>query len=351
MRLPTVGRPIHAALVGVLGAAMALAGCASDSAGSDASTTASAAADGAFPATIDTAYGEVTVDEKPERIVVFTDSYLDLLDILGERPTAWADGYGGEAAFLEWNPWLAGTYDEPGDPNLLTAEYAPSAEAVAALDPDLILTDVWNVDEPLYQQLSQIAPTYVGIDTDTQTSWQDNLNALALLTGHDPSIVADTEAKLDDTFAAAADRLPGLRDKTFQVPVFNGTPPQLYLSEYGNEAIARLGLVPGNGQPTDGDGGLEVAPISLENIEQLDADVVFVAAAGSLGDDVIDESFAALRADPRLADLPAERNGALLYLTSAQWLAVNGGTPASYTWWLDQVVPQLEQSALNRSGA
>lgn len=350
MKLPTARKRTTGLLVGVVCAALALAGCSSGTTTTAETSSEATSSDGAFPVTIDTAYGEVTVDQKPEKIVVFTDSYLGLLDILGEKPVAVSREESPEE-YLEWAPWNEGLFDDTATTGLVTAEYAPSVEAVAALGPDLILTDVWNVDEPLYAQLSQVAPTYVGLSTETQTSWQDNLASLAQLTGHDTSIVAETEASLDDAFAAAADRLPGLQGATFQVPVFNGDPPMLYNSEYGNDAILGLGLVPGDDQPAGDVTANDVQPISLENIERLNADVVFVAAAGSLGSDVIEQSFDTLRADPRLATLPATANGTLVYLTTAQWAAINGGTPVSYEWWINQVVPELEGSALNQSGS
>jgi hypothetical protein len=51
-----------------------------------------------------------------------------------------------------------------------------------------------------------------------------------------------------------------------------------------------------------------------------------------------------------VAELPSSENGTLVYLTGPQWSAVNGGTPVSVLWWLDQILPVLEDSALNQDG-
>lgn len=342
--LGTARKRITTVLAGVIAAGLALTGCAGGTP-SASETTAPAAESGAFPVTIDTAYGEVTVDEKPERIVVLYSTYLELLPYLGEVPLASTDD---DETLEVYQPWLLEVDRGEVDTGLLDANWSPSPEAVAALDPDLILTSIWSVDEQLYEQLSQIAPTYVGIETDTQTSWQDHLTALAQLTGHDTAIVEEVEAELTADFASAAEKLPGLQGRSYIIPVFF-TDNQFWPTEYGNDPIMALGLVPSEQQPHGDVTSADVDTISQENIELLTEDVVFIASSGAVAPEVIDETFASLQADPRVAELPASRNGTFIYLDGPQWAAINGGTPTSYRWWLDQLLPQLEASALNQS--
>lgn len=336
-----------ALLAALVGTALALTACSAGTTEAADSESGAPGKDGAFPVTIDTAYGEITVSEKPERIVVVpTASYLDLLDTLGEKPYAWNAGSGDAAELLAWAPWMEGIVDGEPDSSLYTADYAPSPEAIAALEPDLILTDIWNTDESVYEQLSQIAPTYVGIETDMQTSWQDHLAAIAQLTGHDPAIVDEIEDDLADAYAAAAERLPGLREATFQVPVF--ADEVFWITPYANDVITQLGIVPGDDQSAVVDG--EWVQFSQENIDRLNADVIFFATR-PYGEEAREELYAGLKSDPRLAGLPASQNGTVVYLTDSEWSAINGGTPASYRWWLEQdFIAQLESSALNQSG-
>lgn len=317
--------------------------------GSDAVGAADAsvpAADAASPVTIDTAYGEITVDGKPERIVALSGRHLELLTLLDEEPVAFTDYGADNDQLLASYPWMEGTYQGEPDPSLFTADYQPSAEAIAAWEPDLILTTIWQTDEELYEQLSQIAPTYVGIETDTNTDWQDDLAALATLTGHDTAVVEEAEAELAAGLAAAAERLPGLQGKSFYIAAL-GDGEQLWLTEYAAAPVAALGLKPGDGQPMEGEDAADAPRFSQENIDQLTADVVLIAAENR---DPSGQFRAALEADPRLAALPASDNGTLIFLSPPQWNAVNGGTAASVLWWLDEIVPVLEGSALNQSG-
>jgi iron complex transport system substrate-binding protein len=348
MNTLSASRRATALIAGLVSVGLVLAGCSSDSsdgASSDAPAS-EASSTGAFPVTIDAAYGDVTVEEKPERIVAVGTDWIGLLDILGEKPIA----VSGEASDLDDYPWLQGLYDGDFNADLFTAEGTDSPEAIAALEPDLILTSVWGVDEQLYERLSSIAPTYVGLETQDEggdTSWQDNLTSLAALTGHDEKIVEETEAKYDAALSDAAATLPGLQGKTFQLGVLDGDDQQLWLTEYANEPIEALGLTPGDGQPTgEGDSVAANAPkYSLENIDQLSADVVFVVTHEYA--DPENAFRTAFEADPRVPELAAAKNGTLVYLYGPQWLAVNPPTPSSVQWWLDEVVPQLQASTLN----
>lgn len=331
-------------IAGLLCATLLLTACGGTAEPGD-SDSAGPGSEGA-PVSLDTAYGEITVDKKPKRIVALGGRHLELLTLLGEKPVAFADYGSDKEQMLTSYPWLEGTIEGEPDLDLFTAEYQPAPEAIAALEPDLILTTIWQTDEKLYKQLSQIAPTYVGIEADTNTEWQDDLAALAKLTGHDEGIVADAQGELDAALESAAERLPGLQDKSFYIAAL-GDGDQLWLTEYAAEPAMALGLKPGEGQPVNGEEAADAPKYSQENIDQLTADVVLIAAENR---DPSGAFRAALEADPRLAELPASKNGTMIFLATAQWNAVNGGTAASQVWWLNQIVPVLEESTLNQSG-
>ncbi|MFC5205272.1 ABC transporter substrate-binding protein [Pseudonocardia sulfidoxydans] len=338
MRQHTMRRRLTSLVAGLLGAALALTGCASGSqASSTAESTPSAAADA--PVTLTTAYGDITVAKKPERIVALAGRHVELLNLLGEKPVAWADYLTTAEEVPEYYPWMKGTYTTDPDPKLFTADYLPAPEAIAALKPDLILTTIWQTDEPTYAQLSQIAPTYVGTAKGTNTSWQDDLTSLAKLTRHDTAIVAKTQSQYDETFSAAAAKLPALKGKTFFIAAL-GEGDQLWLTEYAAAPLVALGLTPGPGQPTSGADAANAPKFSLENVDKLTADVVIIATEHR---DPSGAFKAKLQADPRVAALPAAQNNALIYLDSTQWGAVNGGSAASEEWWLNGILPTLEK--------
>jgi iron complex transport system substrate-binding protein len=93
-------------------AALLLTGCAT---GGDAGSTTdtdgeSAAGEGTFPQTVTTAFGDVTIDEAPERVVALGWSDAETALALGVQPVGASDwlGFGGEGV----GPWAEGMYDE-----------------------------------------------------------------------------------------------------------------------------------------------------------------------------------------------------------------------------------------------
>lgn len=343
--------PMHrrgtALLAAILGAVLALAGCSTAEPAGQETTSATSRSGGTFPVTIETTRGEVTVNEKPERIVALEREFVELLHILDEEPISWGAYLMSAEEIREADPWESFFNTDP-DPGMYNADYTINVEAVAAYDPDLILTSAYT-DDQIYEQLSQIAPTY-GSAGAPGVTWQDHLSALATLAGSDTAIVDEVVAKIDAEFVAARERLSGLQGATFQTPGYDES-GNFWLTHYGNSTLIELGLTPGNDQPFGETATLDSdVQVSLENLDRLNADVLFLQL-GLRGDEIEAEVRSALDADPRVADLPAKQNGTWIELTAAQWSAIHsGGTPASNRWFLDQIVPQLEASALNQRG-
>ena len=97
-----------ALLASLIGAALALTGC-STADPDPTETTSENSGDAAFPVTIETVRGPVTVNEKPERIVVLDSPYVELLSILDEEPAVWAAFLQSTDQVTENLPWTEGT--------------------------------------------------------------------------------------------------------------------------------------------------------------------------------------------------------------------------------------------------
>ena len=151
-----------------------LAGCAQPSARSGATT-----AQDCQPVVHDA--GQTDVCGQPQRIVTIGPNLLELLLALDVQPVGHA----------EYFPLAASTFDQPaqqipylgrrvtGKPKNVGTAHEPSIEAIAALQPDLILADsLKNKDE--YELLSQIAPTLLFNYSDAERNWQHGLQAIAL---------------------------------------------------------------------------------------------------------------------------------------------------------------------------
>jgi len=190
----------------LLAATVLVTSCGSDDTGSseDAAASSSPSGSGASPVTVQTAFGPVEVPEEPERVVALGWSDAETALALGVQPVGASDwlGFGGEGV----GPWAEGLYDEAPE-NIETLE--PSLEAIAALDPDLILDTRSPATQDRYDALSAIAPT-IGQPEGVgpyQTTWQQQLDLVGQALGREEE-AAGLQAEVEQQFTEAAEANP-----------------------------------------------------------------------------------------------------------------------------------------------
>ncbi|ORM35323.1 ABC transporter substrate-binding protein [Williamsia sp. 1135] len=169
-----------------------------------------------YPVTVPAAYGDFTLDKKPSRIVVIGVENVDLLNALGEKPVAFAAaGEADEEALNAGSPWIADLYSAGEyDPSLITSEYKVSLEAVAEQNPDLIIGSSFYIEQPQYEELSKLAPTYVKV-TSPDRDWKADFTDLGELLGKSDQ-AQNALTDLDAKYAAAKETLPGLQGQDHQ---------------------------------------------------------------------------------------------------------------------------------------
>ncbi|WP_436777383.1 iron-siderophore ABC transporter substrate-binding protein [Yinghuangia sp. YIM S09857] len=307
-----------------------LAGCGSDSddtssspsaAGSGSGNTPPAAEAGAFPVTVEHAFGSTTVKKEPERIVSvgYTDDQAILA--LGHKPVGMVDQYPNPAGTspdinTQW-PWVK---DKWGDarPEVVmnNGDSGPNYEKIAQLRPDLIVAVYSEIDQAAYDKLSKIAPTVARTKAEKEpfsAPWQDNAVHIAKALGK-----ADEGAKL----------VQGIQDKLAAVrtahPEF-ANQKAVALSWY-KDALAPFTTTDVRGQLLTGMGFQGVAEIdkladgkfyvqlSPERIDLVNVDRVFVI------NDQADVN--ALKNYPLFANLPAAKNGKVSYLLDSEGPAI-----------------------------
>ncbi|MED7948480.1 iron-siderophore ABC transporter substrate-binding protein [Streptomyces sp. BE303] len=169
-----------------------LAGCGSDAGDKGANDSANApAATGAFPVTVEHAFGSTKVDKAPKRVV--SVGYTDDQTILafGVKPVGMVDQYPnpvGQSPDIntQW-PWVK---DKWGDARpevvLNNGDAGPNFEKIAALRPDLIVAVYSEIDQAAYDKLSKIAPTVGRTKAEKEpfsAPWQDNALHIAKALG------------------------------------------------------------------------------------------------------------------------------------------------------------------------
>jgi iron complex transport system substrate-binding protein len=316
-------------------AALSLSACAGGATPSDSPSSEPA---GAFPITIEHAFGSTTIDAQPERVATVNWGNHDVPLALGVVPVgmvggAWGDDDGD--GILPWTHDALEALGATGDaqPALFDETDGIDFDGVDAVDPDVVLAAYSGLTEEDYATLQQTgggAAVVAYPEYAWGTNWRDmaivNGEALGLRTEAE-ALVADVEGQIE---AALAER-PDVAGKTFAYAWIDTT-TMASLSVY-TPTDARVQFVE--------DLGLEVAPgviaaatdpsafyvdIAAENADTVDADILVV-----YGDD---QTLAKLQADPLLGEIPAVKNGAVVVVPDATPLAAatSGPTVLSIQW-------------------
>ena len=186
---------------------LALAGCGDDaeepetSGGDDAAGSASA-----FPVTIEHAWGETTIESKPERVAAVAWANHEVPLALGVVPVGMAEVSWGDDDGDGVLPWVEDKLAEldAETPTLFDETDGIDFEAVAATQPDVILASYSGITEEEYDTLSKIAPTIAYPDVAWGTSVQDmvRMNSEALgLADEGEQLVEDLDAKTAESLA------------------------------------------------------------------------------------------------------------------------------------------------------
>jgi iron complex transport system substrate-binding protein len=220
------------------------------------------AAPGVFPRTVTHARGTTRLEHKPQRVVVLDTGEIDQVLALGIVPVGTATPNGTVPSYLQ--PQLAGSTNVGSLDGL-------RLEAIAALQPDLILGSQLRVDA-LYDQLSAIAPTVLSIRPGFP--WKENL----LLAG--AALGEETKAtELLNDYQRRADAIRARFTQPPTVSLLRFMPERIRL--YGN--LSMIGVVltdVGLPRPANQDIQELATEISPERISEADADWIFYSSYG-----------------------------------------------------------------------
>ncbi|MDT0274558.1 iron-siderophore ABC transporter substrate-binding protein [Blastococcus goldschmidtiae] len=203
-------RPFLRGAAVLAAAALVVTGCGSDDdTGSSAGGDGGSSSSGAFPVTVSTAFGDVEIEEEPTRVVALGWGDAETALALGVQPVGASDwlAFGGEGV----GPWSEGLYDEAPE---IIGTMEPSFEAIAALEPDLILDTKSAGTQERYELLSRIAPTVgmpEGVDA-YQTTYEQQLE-----------LVGQALGRTDEAEELAADVAQAFDDAAAAHPEFEGT--------------------------------------------------------------------------------------------------------------------------------
>jgi iron complex transport system substrate-binding protein len=328
MRSPPVPRPSRLAVpLAALALTAGLTACGGSSEDAVAAPSAAASSSTAFPVSIENKFGTTEIPAEPQRVVTVGYNDEDFVLALGVVPVGVRD--------------LIGDYDAPSRPwaqEQLGGAEIPTVggtdldlEAIAALDPDLIVGVYSYIDQAVYDQLSKIAPTLAQTDehADGATPWQEQTLLTGQALGREDQaqeLVDDVEGQFDEAVTAN----PDFAGKQLAVDL-TGVGSGHYLlgaDDLRSQFFTGLGFTVPEAS-TD---------VSQERMDLLDADVLAVNGYDQATAD----------ADTLLSSLDVVTSGRTVLLGGYDGdvsAALGFGSPLSLPFLLEQVVPELAAAA------
>ncbi|MFI9326886.1 ABC transporter substrate-binding protein [Kitasatospora sp. NPDC052868] len=267
-------RRIPVALLAVTLCGTLLAACGSSGGTGDAAkpgdSAASAGSAAGFPRSVAHAAGTAEIKAQPKRVVVLDSGELDDVTLLGITPLGAVSPHmkteGGFPNYLK---------DKIKDTKDVGPMNEPNLELIASLKPDLILSSKVR-HAKVYDKLNAIAPTVLA--ETTGFPWKENLALYAKALGKE----AEAGKALADYEARAARLGEAIRAKsggtapTASVVRFVAGPTRLYQKQsFSGVVLKDAGL----GRPASQDVDQSMLEVGAEQINQADADLVFVTVA------------------------------------------------------------------------
>ncbi len=282
---------------------------------------------------METEFGEVVIEEEPERVVALGWGDAEIALQLGVEPVGAADwiGFGEENDGI--GPWVENTYSE--SPEILgTMEL--SYEAVAELEPDLILDVNSSGDEERYERLSSIATT-VGVGpggANYLTERDEQLQMIGDALGNSEEaeqIIQDVE----ETFAGVAEEHPeweGL-EVTVATRTSEAGAPTPSLSAWTSSKTCFAN----NQEILDlGEEGEWSVSLSDEQIDAFDADLIIASPIWIDLEEITE--------DEGWNNIPAVEDGRALVIDGEVADAFALGTPEAKEYALEELVPMIEEA-------
>lgn len=323
---------------------LGMTACGSDSSDS-ADTAATDTGSGAFPVTIDHAFGTTTIDEKPTRVATVNWANHEVPLALGIVPVGMAAANFGDDDNNGMLPWVEEKLEELGGetPVLFDETDGIDFEAVSDTDPDVILAAYSGLTQETYDTLSAIAPVVAFPEAPWATSWRDTIlyNSMGLgMEDEGKALIADLEQQIADEVASH----PGLEGKATMFLTHVDTADLSQVSFYTakdtrSAFFEDLGLSTPKSVAEASTGEEFSKKVSAERVDVFD-DVEIIVTYGDQA--LVD----ALKADPLLSQMPAVANNSIVFLDGSGPLGTAANpTPLAISWVLGDYVDLLAKAA------
>ncbi|WP_421383320.1 iron-siderophore ABC transporter substrate-binding protein [Bacillus salacetis] len=296
-----------------------------------------------YPIVIKHAFGETTIEEKPERVATIAWSNHDVALALGVVPVGFSAANYGVQDNTGMLPWTAEKVKELGEenPNIFQDTDGLDFEAISDANPDVILAAYSGITQEEYDTLSQIAPVVAYQTSPWVASWREQVTYNSIGMGmkeEGEQLIAETEQLIEEK-ASEHPEFEGKKAAFVSIDaadlskfyIYSETDPRgAFLTELGFEYPESIS--------SEIDPSSFYIEVSAENSDMLNDADVFVTYGN-------ENTLQALQADPILGKIPAVERGSIVVIEDNTPLAAAGTpSPLSINYTIDEYVELLAEA-------
>lgn len=275
--------------------------------------------------TVEHAMGTTTLDKTPKKVVILTNEGTEALLALGVTPVGAVQSWTGD-------PWYDHIANEMKDVQVVGVESQVNVEAIAALQPDLIIGNKMR-QEDIYEQLKAIAPTVFA--EDLRGNWKNNFELYAK--------AVNKEEKGKEVLAAYDQRIEDLKEKlgdkvnteVSMVRFMAGDVRIYHKDSFSGVILEQIGMARPESQDKE---DFAEKGVTKERIPAMDGDILFYFTYDE-GDGKATEVEKEWIEDPLFQNLEVAKKGEVHKVNDAIWNTAGGVKAANMM--LDDLEKQL----------
>ena len=212
--------------------------------------------------TVEHAMGTTEIKGTPKKVVILTNEGTEALLSMGVTPVGAVQSWTGD-------PWYDHIADKMKDVEVVGTESELNVEAIAKLQPDLIIGNKMRQEEQ-YNQLKEIAPTVMA--ETLRGDWKENFELYAKALNKEEKgkeVLAEYDQRIEDLKSKLGDKL---NQEVSMVRFMAGDVRIYHKDSFSGVILDQLGFARPEGQDVD---DFAEKGVTKERIPAMDGDVLF----------------------------------------------------------------------------
>jgi iron complex transport system substrate-binding protein len=265
--------------------------------------------------TVEHAMGTAEIEGTPKKVVILTNEGTEALLSIGVTPVGAVQSWTGD-------PWYDHIADDMKDVEVVGTESELNMEAIAKLQPDLIIGNKMRQEEQ-YNQLKDIAPTVMA--ETLRGNWKENFELYAKAVNKEEKgqeVLAEYDQRIEDLKGKLGDKL---NQKVSMVRFLAGDVRIYHKDSFSGVILDQLGFARPEGQDVD---DFAEKGVTKERIPAMDGDVLFYFTYET-GDGEANKLAEEWLNDPLFQNLEVAKQDKVYEVSDAIWNTAGGVVAAN----------------------